>query len=288
MLFSVSVDLDGLGCYAQIHGLPEPIEDRALRAVPEVALERLCDLFDSLPIKTTLFVIGREASIAPQRLRAAAAAGHEIASHSFAHDYAMSRWPQARIEGDLQRCEDELFRLGLSRPSGFRAPGYTLSNVMLSALNERGYLYDSSLLPSPPYYALKAAAMGVYALSGRRSHSILGPLGQLFSRRGPQVRHGVRELPISTTPILRAPVIGTSILSLPKLARVGAAGGHFNLELHGIDALDRSDVPADIGQKQPGIALPAKEKLRRLREIVKALPGEGVTLAEAARRLLPE
>jgi len=140
MLFSVSVDLDGLGCYAQIHGLPEPLEDRAQRAVPELALERLCDLFDSLPIKATLFVIGREARIAPERLRAAAAAGHEIASHSFAHDYAMSRWPNARIADDLGRCEDELSRLGLSRPIGFRAPGYTLSNGMLSALKARGYL----------------------------------------------------------------------------------------------------------------------------------------------------
>ncbi|HEY2031307.1 MAG TPA: polysaccharide deacetylase family protein [Myxococcales bacterium] len=288
MLFSVSVDLDGLGCYAQIHGLPEPIEDRARRAVPEVALERLCDLFDALPVKATLFVIGREAGIAPERLRAASAAGHEIASHSFAHDYAMSRWPEARLADDLQRCEEELLGLRLPRPLGFRAPGYTLSKGLLSALKGRGYLYDSSLLPSPPYYALKALAMGLYRVSGRRSHSILGPAAQLFSRRGPHLRDGLRELPISTTPVLRAPVIGTSVLAWPSLSRLGAASGHFNLELHGIDALDRSDVPADIGRKQPGIALPAKEKLRRLRAILKALPGEAVTLSVAARRLLPD
>jgi hypothetical protein len=288
MLFSISVDLDGLGCYAQIHGLPEPIEDRALRAVPEVALARLCELFDSLPVKATLFVIGREAGIAPETLRAAARAGHEIASHSFAHDYEMSRWPQARVADDLRHCEEQLLALGLPRPIGFRAPGYTLSKSLLSALKERGYAYDSSLLPSPPYYALKGLAMALYALRGRRSHSILGGAAQLFSRRGPHLREGVRELPISTTPVLRAPVIGTSVLALPWLARVGAASGHFNLELHGIDALDRTDVPADLGRKQPGIALPAKEKLKRLRALVKALPGESVALSEAARRLLPD
>jgi hypothetical protein len=285
MLFSVSVDLDGLACYAQIHGLPEPLEDRALRAVPEVALSRLCELFDALPLKATFFVIGREARFAPQTLRAAAAAGHEIASHSFAHDYAMSRWPQERILADLRRCEEELLELGLPRPSGFRAPGYTLSSSLLAAVKARGYAYDSSLLPSPPYYALKAVAMGLHALSGRRSHSILGPLPQLFARRGPHLREGVRELPISTTPVLRAPVIGTSVLALPRLARLGGAGGHFNLELHGIDALDKTDVPLDIGRKQPGIALPAKEKLRRLRAVLSGAAGEAVTLAEAARRL---
>ena len=115
----------------------------------------------------------------------------------------------------------------------------------------------------------------------------LARVSQLFSRRGPHLREGIRELPISTTPVVRAPVIGTSVLALPALARMGAASGHFNLELHGIDALDRSDVPADIGRKQPCIGLAAKEKLRRLRAIAKALAGEAVTLSEAARRLLP-
>ena len=286
-LWSVSVDLDGIGCYAAIHGLPEPLEDRARRAVPHVALERLCELFDALPVKATLFVIGREAGIYPQGLRAAAAAGHEIASHSFAHHYGMSRWPKERISDDLQRCEDELATLGLPLPRGFRAPGYTLSNSLLQAVSERGYLYDSSLLPSPPYYAAKAAAMGLQRLTGRKSHSILGPVGQLFARRGAHFRQGVRELPISTTPLLRAPVIGTSVLALPWLARAGAASGHFNLELHGIDALDATDVPADVAARQPGIALPAKEKLARLRALLKSLPGEGITLAAAAERLLP-
>jgi hypothetical protein len=287
MLWSVSVDLDGLGCYAAIHGLPEPLEDRAQRAVPQVALQRLCDLFDALPVKATFFVIGREAHIAPEVLRAAAAAGHEIASHSFAHDYGMSRWPKERIANDLQQCEEQLAGLGLPRPQGFRAPGYTLSAPLLEAVRERGYLYDSSLLPSPPYYAAKAAAMALHRLSGRKSHSILGGAGQLFARRGAHLRRGVRELPISTTPGLRAPVIGTTVLAAPWLAGAGFAGGHFNLELHGIDALDATDIPLDIAAKQPGVSLPAREKLSRLRAILKALPGEGVTLAAAAQHLLP-
>ena len=49
-LFSVSVDLDGLGCYAAIHGLPGPLPDAALRAVPEVALARFCELFAELKL----------------------------------------------------------------------------------------------------------------------------------------------------------------------------------------------------------------------------------------------
>jgi hypothetical protein len=154
-------------------------------------------------------------------------------------------------------------------------------------VRERGYLYDSSLLPSPPYYAAKAAAIFSYALRGRRSLSILGGALQLFARRGPQLWRGLRELPIATTPGLRVPVIGTVVLALPRTARWGFSGGHFNLELHGIDLLDRSDVPVPIASAQPGLRLPAAEKVKRLRELLGSLPGEPCTLEEAARRLLP-
>ena len=287
MLFSVSVDLDGLACYAAIHGLSAPLDDRALRAVPEVALSRFCALFAALRIPATFFVIGREAGIAPQSLRRAAADGHEIGSHSFAHDYALSRRPRATILGDLVAAESAIEEAAGKKPRGFRAPGYTLSPALLDVVRERGYAYDSSLLPSPAYYLAKAAALGVYALRRRKSESILGGVGQLFARRSPHRRAGVRELPVATLPLLRAPVIGTSVLLWPWLARGGFAGGHLNLELHGIDALDSSDVPEAIARAQPGMRTKAAEKLRRLRAVLESLPFEACTLEQAALRLLP-
>ena len=170
---------------------------------------------------------------------------------------------------------------------GFRAPGYTLSSTLLEVLRERGYAYDSSLLPSPPYYAAKAGMLGLYALLGRASRSILGAPGQLFSPRGPHRRSGVRELPVATLPLTRFPAIGTTLLAAPWLARGGFAAGHFNLELHGIDALDQTDVPEEIARAQPGLRRPAREKLRRLRGLLRSLPGESCTLEQAAVRFLP-
>ncbi|HEY5675371.1 MAG TPA: polysaccharide deacetylase family protein [Myxococcales bacterium] len=286
-LYSVSVDLDGLGCYAAIHGVAAQLDDRALRAVPEAAVQRFCELFAALRIRATFFVIGREAGIAPQALRNAAAFGHEMASHSFAHDYALSRLPREAIAADLSAAERAIEESTGKRPRGFRAPGYTLSPALLEVVRERGYAYDSSLLPSPPYYLAKAAALGAYALRRRRSESILGGMGQLFARRSAHRRAGVRELPVATLPLLRAPVIGTSVLLFPRLARAGFAGGHFNLELHGIDALDGSDVPAAIARAQPGVRMPAAQKLGRLRALLQSLPGEACTLEQAALRLLP-
>jgi peptidoglycan/xylan/chitin deacetylase (PgdA/CDA1 family) len=287
VIWSVSVDLDGLGCYAAIHGLPLRLDERAQRAVPELAVQRFCELFEALGVRATFFVIGRDAGIAPARLRAAAGAGHEIGSHSYAHDYALSRRTREEIAQDLALAERAIEDACGSRPRGFRAPGYTLSPELLDAVRERAYAYDSSLLPSPPYYAAKAAALAVYALRGRRSQSILGGLRQLFAPRGPHRRRGVRELPVATLPGLRAPVIGTTVLPFPWLARRAFAGGHLNLELHGIDALDATDVPQEIAAAQPGLRMRAAEKLRRLRRLLETLPGDHRTLEAAAIQLLP-
>jgi peptidoglycan-N-acetylglucosamine deacetylase len=287
VIWSVSVDLDGLGCYAAIHGLSLRFDERAERAVPEVALQRFCELFELVGVRATFFAIGREAAIAPRDLRAAAAAGHEIGSHSYAHDYALSRRTRDEIAQDLALAESAIEHACGLRPRGFRAPGYTLSAPLLDAVRERGYAYDSSLLPSPSYYAAKAAALAIYALRGRVSQSILGGIGQLFAARQAHRRRGVRELPVATLPVLRAPVIGTTVLPFPWLAQRAFAGGHLNLELHGVDALDASDVPSEIVAAQPGLRMPAARKLQRLRGLLEALPGEHCTLYEAAIRLLP-
>ncbi|MFL5311910.1 MAG: polysaccharide deacetylase family protein [Myxococcales bacterium] len=298
MIFSVSVDLDGLGCYAAIHGLDAAsLPERASQAVPVVAVSRLCELFSALRLRATFFAIGGELGVpgSGRALRGAAESGHEIASHSHAHDYALSRAGADEIDADLARAEDAIAEAVGKAPRGFRAPGYTLSPELLEVVRARRYLYDSSLLPSPPYYAAKAAVIALYRLTGRRSRSILGGAGQLFWRRAPHWRGGVRELPIATLPLLRAPVIGTVLLATPgsvaaALARGGAARGHFNLELHGIDVLDASDATPELAASQPGLRLAAAAKLRRLRALLESLraTAEPLTLEQAALRLLPQ
>src|SRR5256714_4428648 len=191
LMFSVSVDLDGLGCYAAIHGLDAALlPERALQAVPVAAVSRLCELFAALRLRATFFAIGGEVDIpgSARALRAAADSGHEIGSHSHGHDYALSRATPDEIDGDLARAERAIAGAVGKAPRGFRAPGYTLSPALLELVRTRRYLYDSSLLPSPPYYAAKAAAIALHALRGRRSRSILGGAGQLFSRRAPHWR----------------------------------------------------------------------------------------------------
>ena len=293
-LVALSIDLDALDLYCGIYGLPDTLSERARDVVPALATERFGDLCASLGLAGTLFVVGRDVAggRGHAQLKAAAAAGHELASHSFSHDYALSRRTAAEIDLDLDTADHALAGLTGARPVGFRAPGYTLSPVLSERLAARGYRYDSSLLASPPYYAAKAAVMGALKLLGRESRSILGPVDQLFRPRLPhRDRAGLLELPIAVLPGIRLPYYGAPLVLLPEaaaglLGRALALDPLVVIELHGVDLCDESDgIPAELVTRQRDLRVSAMVKRRRIESAMRhLLQGRGgVTLAEAAR-----
>lgn len=293
---ALSIDLDGLELYLGIYGLrgrEHRLDAAAERVIPGVAAQRFGELCEALGVKGTAFVVGRDLAqgLGITELLALHAAGHELASHSFGHDYALSRREPGRIEADLARADAELEKLTGSRPAGFRAPGYTLSGALLERLAARGYLYDSSLLPSPPYYAAKAAVMGALRVGGRRSRSILGDPRQLVRPRHPhRGPHGVLELPVATVPGLRVPYIGTLLAAAPE-AVSRALGATLRddplvvIELHGADLVDVSDgVPPSLAARAAEFRRSAAVKRHRIEAALRPLLTErqGVTLREAA------
>jgi len=168
---------------------------------------------------------------------------------------------------------------------GFRAPGYDLSPAMLDALAAEGYLYDSSIFPAPGYYAAKATVMAALAALGRPSGAVLtNPRALLAptdpyrpSARAPWRRgqSSVVELPITVTPGLRVPAIGTMLLTAPALVRARVldavrARPFFNFELHGIDLVDAEadGIPAELVARQPDLRVPTAGKQRTLAAIL--------------------
>ncbi len=292
-LVSLSIDLDAFDLYLGLYGLDASVlSEKAREAVPARAAERFGELCDTLGIKGTLFVVGRDLAAGRGRSELAAlhAAGHELASHSFAHDYALSRGSVRAIDDDLARAEEALGTITGTMPAGFRAPGYTLSDTLWERLCARGYQYDSSLLPSPPYYAAKAAVIGALKAFGKESHSILGHVGQLFRPRTPHLHTGLVELPVAVLPGLRIPYIGTLISTVPDAAstlmsRSLAADDHVVIELHGADLCDADDgLPEILLARQRDLRVPAALKRRRIETVMRALleGREGATLARAA------
>ncbi len=279
---SVSVDIDAIRFYYGIHGLigwASPAPD----PVWTFGVPRFLDLFAELGLSATFFVVASdlvsvsdggavqdisEVERRRELVRTMIAQGHEVASHSFGHDYALSRRPFREICRDLQRARDVLNEVTGVPVRGFRAPGYNLSRPKIRAIQESGATYSSSRLPSPPYFAAKWLVMLKGALTGQLSQSIVGEIAAPFLSRQPY-RHpeGLLELPMTVIPLLRLPAIGTFFtlygdlgLSwlLPHLGREN----WLNLEFHGIDLVDASDagVGQDLVYRQPDLPTPVVQK----------------------------
>jgi len=305
-LACVSVDLDSLGHYCRIHGLPETIlSPSAARLVYHAAVGRFLELFAGAGVRATFFAVGRDLDDpkSAEAVLAAAKAGHEIGNHTFAHDYDFTRKSPSEIGDDLSRGGASIVRVTGERPTGFRAPGYTLTGAVLQAPNAQGYRYDSSVFPAAPYWAAKALVMAGQAVAGRESRAVLDRPRVLRAPRLPyrpdlaepyQAGHAsLVELPITVHPLTRVPVIGTTVTALPPLAlgalwRGVARLPFVNLELHAIDLLDATDVGCrELASVQPDLRIPQRTKRARLREALRRLTdgADVVTLASAAERV---
>ena len=299
-LCAVSVDLDEIPFYRQIHGL-DGAGAAADHAVFDVALPRLAELAQALSIPLTLFVIGETVSRRENKdkLRSMAAAGHEIGNHSLGHRYDLTRLPEDVMKAEVEGAQRAIEEAVGVRPVGFRAPGYTITDALFRLLEEVGFLYDSSVFPCPAYWALKGSAMSLIRLRGRRSHSVLDtPKVLLAPRRPYRIGHpywvrgeGPLELPIQVTPGPRLPFFGTAITAAgPRgarwLSRMVVGEPLVNIELHGIDVLSESDGLAPLAKHQHDLKIPLARKLESLTAVVDTLRAAGygfVRLDQAAR-----
>jgi polysaccharide deacetylase family protein (PEP-CTERM system associated) len=111
----------------------------------------LLDLLDELDVHATFFVAGVTANRHPRALAAVAARGHELGCHGYEHRRAFRQTP-AEFRRDVLRCVDVVERICGVRPTGYRAPWFSITRDSLWAhdiLRDLGFSYDSSLFDSP-------------------------------------------------------------------------------------------------------------------------------------------
>lgn len=107
------------------------------------------DLLAAHHTRATFFVLGWVAERFPALVRQIAAAGHELACHSFAHSlvYDLSR---AQFKADTLRAVAAISDASGVRPTAYRAPSYSVTSRSLWALEtlvECGFTTDSSIYP---------------------------------------------------------------------------------------------------------------------------------------------
>jgi polysaccharide deacetylase family protein (PEP-CTERM system associated) len=250
---AMSVDVED---YFQVSAFERHIARDSWEA-RECRVERNMDailaVFAAAGVKATFFTLGWIAERYPQLVRAIVAAGHELASHGYAHVRATEQSP-AEFREDVVRTRRLLEDIGGVAVLGYRATSYSIVQRNLWALDvldEAGYRYSSSIYPI--------------------HHDLYGiPDAPRFAFRA--VPDGLIEIPVTTCAIagLRVPCGG---------------GGYFRLLPYvlsrwAIRRVNRRDCqpavfyfhPWEIDPRQPRIEARLKSRLRHYVNLARTQP----------------
>jgi polysaccharide deacetylase family protein (PEP-CTERM system associated) len=102
-------------------------------------------------VKATFFVLGFVAEGHPELIREIENAGHEVATHGYAHRQVYSITPRLFRE-DLKKAVRAISAVTSKPVTGYRAPEWSIRDDSLwglDILQEEGFEYDSSMAPLP-------------------------------------------------------------------------------------------------------------------------------------------
>jgi polysaccharide deacetylase family protein (PEP-CTERM system associated) len=113
--------------------------------------QRILHILDRAKTRGTFFILGFVAERHPKLVENIHRAGHEIATHGYAHKrvYTMTH---DSFRQDLKKSIDILSGITGNDVRGFRAPEWSIRDDSLWALDilqEQGIVYDSSMAPLP-------------------------------------------------------------------------------------------------------------------------------------------
>jgi hypothetical protein len=240
-------------------------------------------------LRITVLVVGQDAALDRHRdlLASIAAAGHEIGNHSFHHEPWLHLYPEAQLEEELGRAEEQIERATGRRPIGFRGPGFTLSESTVRVLARRGYRYDASTLPTflgplaRAYYFFQSS-LGEEEREKRKAlfGSLRDGLRPLRPYRWDVGGGPLVEIPVTTMPFFRVPIHVSYVLYLSALrpalglayfraavALIERSGVEPSLLLHPLDFLGAED-DSDLSFF-PAMGLPRARKLELLDAVLR-------------------
>jgi peptidoglycan/xylan/chitin deacetylase (PgdA/CDA1 family) len=194
------------------HGLPgwRDFPTYLPEVVPKI-IESVC----ALDLQLTVFVVGQDAEIEEneESIRALVQAGYGIGNHSFLHEPWMHRYSETEIADEIDKAHRSIEKVSGVQPSGFRGPGFSVSNELLDELCRRGYRYDASILPTfigPLARAAYFRSADLTAAERDERKKQFGYFSDGFKSIRPflwKSRNGVLlEVPVTTIPVLRSPM----------------------------------------------------------------------------------
>ncbi|HEX5140928.1 MAG TPA: polysaccharide deacetylase [Dehalococcoidia bacterium] len=155
ILASFGIDIDAVAGWIGSYGGAESPSDiqRGVWA-GEIGVVRLLRLFERYQIKASWFIPGHSIETFPAQVKQIIGAGHEIGAHGYMHENPVSMTPEQE-EDILVRSVELIERVSGSRPRGYVAPWWEMSEVTADLLLKHGFRYDhsQSYRDFVPFYA---------------------------------------------------------------------------------------------------------------------------------------
>jgi len=125
---------------------------------PTVAVPKILALLDRYDIRATFFIPAWVAEQYPDAVRLIAAAGHEIGAHGVRHVSPSLLSPEEERK-EFAESVRILERQAGKRPTGYRAPSWSLSPVTLGLAADAGFTYSSNLSDADTPYVHAASGL---------------------------------------------------------------------------------------------------------------------------------
>lgn len=217
------------------------------------AIPRFLNLFARYGIKATFFISGWDIDSNIEVLdliRLIYNEGHEIANHSYNHNFNLTNLDREVMEEDIEKNSLFIENITGCRPVGFKCPGYSMNRELLCLLADKGYLYDSSVMPSFYYYFYKKIRNMFVSNDFKSGNS---DLISIFSPTRPYlVSHSIWnialssdiiEIPADCIPILKFPFYSNTLFWFYKKPIIKffyslLKKKHMCFTMHGIDLVD--------------------------------------------------
>jgi peptidoglycan/xylan/chitin deacetylase (PgdA/CDA1 family) len=176
-------------------------------------------------LNITFFVVGKDADLPANEsaIGSIVDAGHEVANHSYMHEPWLHEYSQAQLEDEFDRAEAALAKYTGQRPLGFRGPGFSLSPAVIELLARRKYAYDASTFPTfigplARAYFFARAPLGQRDKESRKKlyGSLRDGFRSLRAYPWTNVEVPLLEIPVTTFPLIRAPIHLTYLVYLSR------------------------------------------------------------------------
>jgi hypothetical protein len=245
-------------------------------------------VFESHGIRATFFVVGADVQVGDNAaiLREVVARGHEIANHSFSHRNDMAEMDENTLLREVADAGKAILAATGVQVCGFRAPCWNVSTRLFRILADRGYRYDSSLVPLPfrRIFELlqRIGTRWVPPFILRNQLEWPNPLPEPYLtdldnpwRKGQsklwEVPNGFAAFPPVPLNFTLSTMLGD--MAAPLLERVVSFSPHpLVFVFHGLDLVDFHTQIKDLRLKnKPGLTDPFAVKLERINRIIENL-----------------